>query len=108
MKGQIAYGTVTGTGAAINVELGFVPTIVMIINQTDPGFFVWTADMANAEMLKLTDAPALTFPTSNGISTYAGSDSPSAPKAKGFTIGADSDMNAASDVLTYIAIGPHD
>ncbi|MCB1341384.1 MAG: hypothetical protein KDK24_10035 [Pseudooceanicola sp.] len=108
MKGQIAYGTLAGTGSAINVPLGFSPSIIFIINQTDPGFFIWTADMADAEMLKLTDAPALTFPTSNGISLYAGSDTPGSQAAKGFTIGADTDMNGSSDVLTYIAIGEQD
>lgn len=102
-KGHIATGTVTGTGAALNVSLGFSPKVVAIINETDPGLYLWTDTMANAEMLKLVDSTvALTFPTSNGVSTYAGS---IAANPKGFTIGADADMNAASDVLHYIAIG---
>lgn len=98
---KIATGTVTGTGSAINVSIGFTPRAVILINQTDPGVFMWTSDMADAEALKLTDAPALTFPTTNGISAYAGSSS----AAPGFTIGADTDLNAASDVLSYIALG---
>lgn len=104
-KGHIKTGTVTGTGAAINVELGFTPKVVFLFNETDPGIFIWTDQMANAEMVKLTDAPALTFPTSNGVSAYAGV---AATTGKGFTIGADSDMNAASDVIHYIAFGGED
>lgn len=98
---KIASGTVTGTGAAINVSIGFSPRAVILINQTDPGMFFWTNDMDDAEALKLTDAVALTFPTSDGISAYAGSSSAS----PGFTIGADSDLNAEDDVLSYIAFG---
>ncbi len=103
-KGHIKTGTVTGTGSANNVELGFNPDIVLLLNKTDPGLFIYTSDMDDASALKLTDAPALTFPTSNGISAYAGSDTPGSEASKGFTIGADSDLNAASDVLYYIAI----
>ncbi|WP_422028167.1 hypothetical protein [Roseovarius sp.] len=101
-KGHISTGTVTGTGSAINVEVGFEPKVVVIINETDPGLYVWTDTMANAEMLKVTDAVAMTFPTSNGVSAYAGS---VATNSTGFTIGADSDMNASSDVIHYIALG---
>lgn len=103
MKGQIATGTATGTGAAINVECGFTPAAVVIINETDPGLYVWMNTFADAEMLKLVDGTvALTFPTANGISTYAGV---IATNAKGFTIGADADMNGASDVIHWLAIG---
>lgn len=101
-KGQIAVGTVEGTGSAINVELGFIPAYVEIINETDPGLYKWYNTMADAEMLKVTDAVAMTFPTTNGISAYAGTE---AGDSAGFTIGADSDMNAASDVLHYFAVG---
>lgn len=101
--GGLKVGTVTGTGAAINVELGFTPALVLLWNETDPGLFIWSSKMADAEALKLTDAPALTFPTSNGISVYAGSATAGSEASKGFTIGADADLNAASDVIHYAA-----
>lgn len=104
-KGHVKTGTVTGTGAAINVELGFTPKVIFLFNKTDPGMFIWTDTMADAEAVKLTDVPALTFPTSNGISVYAGV---AGTTGAGFTIGADSDLNAASDVIHYIAIGGED
>lgn len=98
---SIKTGTVAGTGAAINVEVGFVPAMVILINETDPGLCIWTQDMADAEMLKATDAVAITFPTTNGISVFAGVEGTT---GKGFTIGADSDLNGASDVIHYVAI----
>lgn len=105
-KGHVVTGTVTGTGSAINVELGFSPKAVVLINETDPGLYVWLDTMADAEMLKLVDGTvALTFPTSNGVSGYAGV---AATTGTGFTIGADSDANAASDVIHYLAIGGDD
>lgn len=105
-KGQLATGSATGTGSAINVELGFQPKVVVLINETDPGLGIWSDSMADAEMLKLVDATvALTFPTSNGVSAYAGVE---ATTGKGFTIGADSDLNGASDVIHYIAFGGED
>ena len=102
MAFRMAHGTLVGTGAAINVGLGFTPNVVIIINETDPGLAFYTSDMADAEALKLTDAQALTFPTSNGISAYSGSE---ASASVGFTLGADSDLNGSSDVIHYVAFG---
>lgn len=99
---QMQTGTATGTGSAINVECGFTPKAVFIYNETDPGVFLWLDTMADAEMVKLTDTVALTFPTSDGVSVYTGS---IGANSKGFTIGADSDMNAEDDVIHYFALG---
>lgn len=96
---QIITGTVTGTGAALNVSLGFIPKRVEIVNETDPGYYVWTSDMADGEMQKTIGDGTTTFATTNGISAYTGS----ATAAEGFTIGADTDMNAESDVIHYTA-----
>ncbi|RMD93749.1 MAG: hypothetical protein D6811_04320 [Alphaproteobacteria bacterium] len=91
----------TGTGSAINVSVGFTPARVEIINETDPGHYIWTDTMGAGEMLKLVDGTvALTFASSGGISTYAGS---SGSAAKGFTIGADADMNGSGDTLHWVA-----
>lgn len=99
---KMATGSETGTGSAINVTCGFTPKAVIIINETDPGLYIWSDTMADAEVMHLTDAVALTFPTSDGISAYTGS---VATNSKGFTIGADSDMNGSSDVIHWIAFG---
>lgn len=101
-NGHFVTGTATGTGSAINVELGFTPSRIEIINETDPGYYVWTDTMADGEMQKTVGAGTTTFESSNGISAYAGS---AGSASKGFTIGTDSDMNAASDVLHWCAWG---
>jgi hypothetical protein len=94
-------GTVTGTGSAINVSLGFAPGYVKIWNVTDSkkGSLEWSSTMAAASGFKnLNDAYQAQI-TSNGISAYAGSTT----AGVGFTIGADTDLNGASDVIHYIA-----
>ena len=98
---NIRKGTVTGTGAAINVSLGFYPDKVELYNVTDAkkGSLVWLSTMANASGFKnLNDAYQAQI-TTNGISPYAGSNT----AAVGFTIGADTDLNGASDVIHWIA-----
>jgi hypothetical protein len=108
MKGQIVTGSVEGTGAAINVSLGFTPVYVKLINIDDAGglepTFEWWSGMASANALKTLGTPTRNLATSNGISTYAGSDTAS----KGFTIGADTDVNASGETILYIAIGPNE
>lgn len=109
MKGQIAYGSVEGTGAAINVSLGFTPVYVKCVNIDDAGGltpeFEWISGMAAANAIKVTDTVTRNLVTSNGISTYAGSEGSA---AKGFTIGADADVNASGETILYIAIGPNE
>lgn len=100
--GHFATGTATGTGSAINVELGFTPSRVEIVNETDPGYYVWTDTMADGEMQKTVGAGTTTFESSNGISVYTGSEGSA---SEGFTIGTDSDLNGSSDVLHWTAFG---
>ena len=96
---EMVAGTVTGTGSALVVdELPFDPAAVIVWNQTDPGLFVHLPSFTAAHMAKLTDAPALTHATTNGITLGT----------KEFTIGADADMNAAADVLHWVAFGFRD
>lgn len=97
---SISTGTVTGTGSVINVPCGFTPKRVEIINETDPGYYVWTDTMADGEMQKTIGAGTTTFEASGGISVYAGASGTASP---GFSIGADTDMNAASDVIHWTA-----
>lgn len=90
-------GTVTGTGAAINVSCGFIPDYVEVTNFTDGDQIdKWYAGMANGTSVQINTAVASR--ASNGISTYAG-DSTHAP---GFTIG--SGISESAKVLYYVAI----
>jgi hypothetical protein len=101
-KGHIASGTVEGTGSAINVELGFTPTYVKVVNFDDPGMLEWWSGMGAAAGVKLNDTPALTKVTSNGITAYDGTQGAT---SQGFTIGADADINVGSETLFWIAYG---
>lgn len=115
MKGQIVRGTVEGTGAAINVELGFTPIYVKCWNIDDAGSLgpsiEWVEGMGAASGLKtlsIVDNGTTTEKSSEllsslGISAYAGVDRTA---AVGFTIGADTDVNASGETIAYIAIGP--
>lgn len=115
MKGQIVYGTVEGTGSAINVELGFTPIYVKCWNIDDAGSLApsieWINGMGAAAGLKTlsiadngsTGNDSSELISSNGISEYAGVE---ATTGVGFTIGADSDLNASGETILYLAIGP--
>lgn len=91
-------GSTEGTGSAINISIGFIPRVVIVINETDGTAFIWSDSMADGEMLELVTG-AITFTANNGISEYEGSST----AQPGFTIGTDSAINEDSDVLHYIA-----
>jgi len=94
----VKTGSTTGTGSAINVSIGFIPRVVLIINETDGTAFIWSSSMDDGEMLEVITG-AIAFEATAGISEYEGS----ATAQPGFTLGTDSELNTASDVLHYIA-----
>lgn len=105
-KGQFAAGSVEGTGAAINVQLGFIPVYVKCYNHDDAGSAApsvewWTGMGAGHGLKNTTDTQAKI--TTGGISEYAGADGTA---SKGFTIGTDSALNAAAETIFYVAFGP--
>lgn len=92
---EIKQGTYTGTGAAINISLGFVPTAVIVKNSTDRDLTVlWTSTNANGTA----DALVGSNVDSNGITPYAGTET----AAPGFTVGTGLSENAK--VFDWIAI----
>lgn len=109
---QIAVGSSAGTGAAINVSIGFSPRYVKVYNNNDAGALFstveWWEGMAAASAFKtksIADNGATALKssekiTAGGISQYAGSTTASA----GFTIGADADINASGETVYYIAV----
>ena len=95
---QFAYGTVTGTGAAINVELGWIPDYVKVFNITDADQYdEWVKGMTDGTSIQTNTAVATR--SSNGISEYAGT---AGVYKKGFTIG--SGISESAKVLRYIAM----
>ncbi len=97
-KGHMASGVITGTGAAINVSLGFTPSRVRLLNQTQLAELEWVSAMPAAAGLKRITAGTMSYIVTGGISAYAGDGS----TAKGFTLGTDA-FNAAANVIHYIA-----
>jgi hypothetical protein len=95
-------GSVVGTGAAINISVGFIPDYVLIANTTD-GTVVdhWWSGMAAGTSIKI-DAAAATRAASDGITAYAGS----ATAGQGFTIGAGISANGKTLRYTAIQSGP--
>lgn len=89
---NIVIGTYTGTGAAINLPLGFTPDYVEVYNVTDgDDKWEWFSSMTDGHALwqrSVTDnlttgLAGMTRITANGVTPYAGTTTAS----KGFTIG---------------------
>lgn len=97
---QSKTGTVNGTGAAINVSLGFKPTHVKVFNDTAGDNLEYLDSMADGSAYKRIAAGTGTKITTGGISQYAGNSA----NARGFTIGNDG-VNANGVTLRWIAVG---
>lgn len=112
MKPNFATGQVIGTGAAINVQLGWLPDYVKVFNPNDAGSLWPTMEWGNGmgagkgfKTLKAVDSGATgnassAFVATNGISQYAGDGTHN----QGFTIGADGDINVSGEGLVWIAM----
>ena len=82
--------------SATNINVGFVPSRVEVINATDKDVsLVWTSDMADAS--GITDAGAAV--TSGGITPVAQTDGTN----HGFLIGTDAAVQEASKTYTFRA-----
>jgi hypothetical protein len=96
-KRQSYVGTYTGTGAAINNEIGFVPDYVEIWNYTDGDImWKWNSQMADASAFQIDTA--FSKITSNGVTPYQGA---RGSNKKGFTIG--SSLSESAKVFHFIA-----
>jgi len=99
-KGHFKVGTVEGTGSLITIQLGFVPEWVRINNIDDANSLEWTKDMPDDSGVLTVTNGTISKITSDGITPYAGT---VGANSKGFTIGADSDVNVNAQTLEYIA-----
>ena len=96
---QIVTGTITGTAAAINVPLGFIPDHVRLVNDTAGSALEWFSSMTNGHGYKRIAVGTGTKITAAGISSFAGADGISA----GFTLGTDVDINTNTTPIRFIA-----
>ena len=103
----IAFGAYDGADAAdvvvgddeahdvTDANFRFDPKFVLVYNASDPTVGIHIAGMTDAHMLKLTDAPALTHVSADGITLGE----------RSFTIGEDADLNVNGESGFYFAIG---
>jgi hypothetical protein len=101
---QMQMGTATGTGAALPIEVGFVPEVVILLNLTTAGLVVWTHSMAAAKCM--TVKAAAVYTATEGITAldniYKYSAAPEVEtKYTGFMMG--TNCNAAADVIVWAA-----
>jgi hypothetical protein len=84
MDNNIKVGKVVGTGAALNISLGFIPDYFRIINYTDgTRTDEWFEGMTDGHSIATIAAAGPVKNTTNGVTPYAGSSS----LPKGITIG---------------------
>lgn len=94
---HFATGVVTGTGAALNVQLGWMPDAVDVIDITNGNVIDhWTKDMPAGT--GVTVGASVAPRASNGISQYDGIEDEA---SEGFTIG--SAVSVAAAELVYKA-----
>jgi hypothetical protein len=91
--GQLQTGTVTGTGASLDVDTAGNPRVVIIVNATDIGAGVKISGMAGAYALKVLDTPAVSY--ANAMITL---------DTGKFTIGSDADLNGSGDTIVWMAL----
>jgi hypothetical protein len=101
MANNVEIGSYTGTGAAINIELGFIPDYVLIENATDgDANWKWFGGMADASALQQVAAGTKTLITSNGVTPLAGDRT--TPRRPGFTIG--TALSESAKVFRFVAM----
>ena len=92
-------GSFVGTGSAKDVlTIGFRPRSVRIYNVSGNCQAAWLDSMADGSCQKVVDSGAgtsdVSFITSNGIT----------PLANGFRLGADTDLNVATEIVHFEAM----
>ena len=94
-------GTYTGSGAAQNISIGFIPDYVRIVNTTAPAMDEWFNGMAaSTSITSATETVAAGVRAApNGVTAFAGT---AAEAGQGFTVGAGLSTNAS--VYRYVAI----
>lgn len=87
-------GVFLGTGAALDIEVGFRPRHVHLINLSSADEAKWAEYMDDGSMHKRLAAGSATVVSSNGVT----------PTDSGFTLGPDSDMNVSGEKVLYICV----
>lgn len=97
MDNSTKIGVVTGTGAALNVSLGFIPDYVRIVTEDGSRNSEWFEGMAEGTAVSAAAGSVTVLTGGNGIATYVGTQS----QPKGFTLG--TTISQAGKRLFYFA-----
>lgn len=98
MDNSTKIGLVTGTGANLNVSLGFVPDVVLLYNVTDGNVMaVWFEGMTEGTSVRDSGGTLASATAPNGIASYLGTST----QPRGFTIG--SGLSLSGKTLAYFA-----
>lgn len=100
---RVACGKLAGTGALIKVPLEFTPRVVKILKLTGvEATLDWNHKMVPGGGLKVVTVPVAI--ASGGITPVEQSDlSDGADPSRGFTLGADTDINVNTEEVLYEA-----
>lgn len=108
LQPRVARGKFTGTGAAIKFGpsegIEFSPRYVRVFNQDGVATMEWFAGMAQDSGLKTITAGTMSVVTSAGITINEKFERDDAGDGPGFTLGADTDVNVASEVGFWLAM----
>jgi len=99
-------GQVEGTGSAIEIRLRFTPRRVVLLNVDGDVRLEWDHTMADAGGFKTVMGTSYALITTGGVTPKELNDLEdySAGSAyRGFTIGADTDVNASGETIHYAA-----
>ena len=97
MAGEIKTGTYEGTGAAITLNLGFVPDYLRVIN-TEDGDAGWTWFKGMAAGTAIGEGAALAAVGSNGVTAFEGT----LAATKGVTLG--TALSESGKTFHYVAM----
>lgn len=91
---RVMTGSFVGTGANIDIDsVGFKPRSVKIVNRTGLARLYWNEAMPDASGDKTITDGTQSFITTLGVT----------PRASGFRVGADTDVNVASELCYWEA-----
>jgi len=95
---RIKTGTVEGTGSTINMDIGFIPQKVQLINIDGDAILEWTEDIGADKGYKILGTGLNELVASLGITVSSSTDT-----FIGFKIGADTDVNVTAETIVYTA-----
>ena len=102
---RIETGKVAGTGSDINIATPFTPRKVELYNVDGDCSLVWTNHMGNGAGQKTVTSGAgttdISFIATKGVTPIEQSELQDGDR--GFTIGDDTDINASTEVIHWVA-----